>query len=186
MHAASLAWCGINEFPFAPVRFTMFELWFWLFFRDDAADFRRRWKNTGSRFAAPAVTLSAWMRLCVCALRRLVYGAKHRDLTLRIFFYYLFYFFPFLTADGRADIAKSMFALRLEKNEGAQPWFSGCFGVHRDQNGKISFFSCLSLLLVCAEAFYAFTFSFFFLWTKGALSAVLKPLFRALLKLIRL
>lgn len=42
-----------------PPFFAMFELWFWLFFRDAAANVSRRWMNTGSRFAAPGVTLPA-------------------------------------------------------------------------------------------------------------------------------
>lgn len=111
-----------------PLFFTVRELWFWLFFRDDTANFSGRWKNTGARFAALAVTLLAWMRLYV------LFDAWFMELNIEETWLWGF----FSTADGRADseITKSMFSLRLDKKEGAQLWFSGCFGAYRDQHGK--------------------------------------------------
>lgn len=101
MHAASLVWCGITEFLFAPFSSPCSNFGFGSF-----SEMILLISVAAGRIQDPVLPrwVSRYWPEWDCALPCLVYGAKHRDLTLRIsFFFFSFSFFFILTAYRRED-----------------------------------------------------------------------------------
>lgn len=201
MHAASLVWCGITDFSFAPLSSPCSNFGFGSF-----SEMLLLISVAAGRIQDPVLPrrVSRYWPEWECAPPNLVYGAKHRESTLRISLLCLFYFIYIFwqPTEGRRG-KKSRNPCwhwgwrQKKKKKGLSCDFSGCFGVSRGQNGKrtmiflfIYLFYPPSFLLVCAEALCALTY-----WGRteeeggGDLSVVLKSLFLpsvALLKLIRI
>lgn len=160
MHAASLVWCGITEFSFAPFSSPCSNFGFGSF-----SEMLLLISVAAGRIQDPVLPrrVSRYRPEWDCAPPYLVYGAKPRESTLRIFLLFLFYFNTYIFDSPQKGGGKKSQNLcghwgwrQKKKKKGLSRDFTGCFGVYRGQNGKrtmiffILFFPTLPLFCLSA------------------------------------